>query len=133
MWQNQALQALYLVVFFDRLRVKIRDEGMVRNKAVCLTLSVLPDGTRDILRLCTEQIEGAKFWLRLFNKLRNRGVSDILVAVADELKRFPEAIEAALLLLCLALRNITAEWGRPSPEWKAAMNRSRSSTRIASE
>ncbi len=93
-WQNRPLETLYPVVFFDCLRVKIRDEGMVRNKAVYLALGVLADGSRDILGLWIEQTEGAKFWLKVFNELRNRGVEDILIAVVDGLKGFPEAIEA---------------------------------------
>lgn len=94
-WQNRALESMYPVVFFDCLRVKVRDEGVVRNKAVYLALGVLPDGTRDVLGLWIEQTEGAKFWLKVFNELRNRGVADILIAVVDGLKGFPQAIEAA--------------------------------------
>ncbi len=50
-WQHRALEPMYPVVFFDALRVKIRDEGVVRNKAVYMALGVLPDGTREILGL----------------------------------------------------------------------------------
>ena len=93
-WQVRPLECLYLVVFFDALRVKIRDEGVVRNKAVYLAIGVLPDGRRDVLGLWIEQTEGAKFWLKVFNDLRTRGVEDVLIAVVDGLKGFPEAIEA---------------------------------------
>ena len=93
-WQNRALDACYAIVFFDAIRVKIRDEGFVRNKAVYIALPVLPDGTREILGLWIEQTEGAKFWLRVMNELKNRGIQDILVAVVDGLKGFPEAINA---------------------------------------
>lgn len=93
-WQNRPLDATYLLVFFDALRVKIRDEGFVRNKAVYIALGVLPDGTKDILGLWIEQTEGAKFWLRVLNELKGRGVRDILIAVVDGLKGFPEAINA---------------------------------------
>ena len=93
-WQNRALDACYAIVFFDAIRVKIRDEGFVRNKAVYIALAVLPDGTREILGLWIEQTEGAKFWLRVMNELKNRGLQDILVAVVDGLKGFPEAINA---------------------------------------
>jgi putative transposase len=72
----------------------MRDEGVVRNKAVYLALGVLPDGSRDVLGLWIEQTEGAKFWLKVFNDLRTRGVEDVLIAVVDGLKGFPEAIEA---------------------------------------
>jgi putative transposase len=93
-WQNRPLEASYPLVFFDALRVKIRDEGLVRNKAVYIALGVQADGTKDILGLWIENTEGAKFWLRVMNELKNRGVSDVLVAVIDGLKGFPEAINA---------------------------------------
>jgi transposase-like protein len=92
-WQNRPLEPMYPVVFFDALRVKIRDEGVVRNKAVYLALAVLPDGRRDVLGLWIEQTEGAKFWLKVFNELKSRGVDDILIAVVDGLKGLAEAIE----------------------------------------
>lgn len=93
-WQSRPLEAMYPVVFFDALRVKIREEGVVRNKAVYLALGVLADGTRDILGLWIENTEGAKFWMKVFNDLRTRGTNDILIAVTDGLKGLPEALEA---------------------------------------
>src|SRR3954468_18287182 len=85
-WQNRPLDVLYAIVFFDALRVKVRDEGTVRNKAVYVALGVRHDGTKDVLGLWIEQTEGAKFWLRVMNELRDRGVQDILIAVVDGLK-----------------------------------------------
>jgi putative transposase len=93
-WQNRPLDACYPLVFFDAIRVKIRDEGFVRNKAVYIALGILPDGIKVILGIWIEQTEGAKFWLRVMNELKNRGVQDILIAVVDGLKGFPEAINA---------------------------------------
>ena len=93
-WQARPLEAIYPLVFFDALRVKIRDEGLVRNKAVHIALGVRADGTKEILGLWLEQNEGAKFWLRVMNELKNRGVEDVLIAVVDGLKGFPEAITA---------------------------------------
>jgi putative transposase len=94
-WQSRPLEPMYPVVFFDALRVKIRDDAVVRNKAVYLALGVLPDGTREVLGIWIEQTEGAKFWLKVFNELRSRGVQDILIAVVDGLKGLAEAIETA--------------------------------------
>ena len=94
-WQARPLDRVYAVVFFDALRVKIRDEGTVRSKAVYLALGVRADGRRDILGLWIEQTEGAKFWLKVFTDLRARGCEDILIAVTDGLKGMPEALEAA--------------------------------------
>ena len=94
-WQARPLEPMYPVVFFDALRVKIRDESVVRSKAVYLALAVLPDGTRDILGIWIEQTEGAKFWLKVFNDLKTRGCADILIAVTDGLKGMPEALAVA--------------------------------------
>lgn len=91
-WQSRPLETVYPIVFFDALRVKMRDEGVVRNKAVHLALAIREDGTREVLGLWIETNEGAKFWLRVLNELQHRGVSDILLAVVDGLKGFPEAI-----------------------------------------
>jgi putative transposase len=93
-WKNRPLESCYPLVFFDAIRVKIRDEGFVRNKAVYIALGILPDGNKEILGIWIEQTEGAKFWLRVMNELKNRGVGDILIAVVDGLKGFPEAISA---------------------------------------
>lgn len=93
-WQGRPLDACYPLVFFDAIRVKIRDEGFVRNKAVYIALGILPDGTKDILGIWIEQTEGAKFWLRVMNELKNRGLADMLIAVVDGLKGFPDAINA---------------------------------------
>ncbi len=93
-WQARPLEPVYPLVFFDALRVKIRDEGLVRNKAVHIALGVRADGGKEILGLWLEQNEGAKFWLRVMTELKNRGVEDVLLAVVDGLKGFPEAILA---------------------------------------
>lgn len=94
-WQNRPLEPVYPVIFFDALRVKIRDDGMVRNKAVYLALGVRRDGTREILGIWIENTEGAKFWLKVFNDLKNRGVADILIAVTDGLTGMEQALGAA--------------------------------------
>ena len=104
-WQTRALEPMYPVVFFDALRLKIRDEGTVKNKAVYLALGVDASGRKDVLGLWIEQTEGAKFWLKVFNDLKTRGTQDILICVVDGLRGFPEAIEAvfpqALIQTCI--------------------------------
>jgi putative transposase len=86
--------SLYAIVFFDAQRVKMRDEGTVRNKAVYLAIGVSADGRKDVLGIWIEQTEGAKFWMRVMSELKNRGVNDILIVVVDGLKGFPDAINA---------------------------------------
>jgi transposase-like protein len=104
-WQSRALEPMYPVVFFDALRLKIRDEGTVKNKAVYLALGVDASGRKDVLGLWIEQTEGAKFWLKVFNDLKTRGTRDILICVVDGLRGFPEAIEAvfpqAMIQTCI--------------------------------
>ncbi|PJN92764.1 IS256 family transposase, partial [Amaricoccus sp. HAR-UPW-R2A-40] len=90
--------AVYPVVIFDALRVKIRDKDsrIVKNKAVYLALG--DHGRRASARSWgsgSPRTRGAKFWLSVMTELRNRGVQDILIAVVDGLKGFPEAITAA--------------------------------------
>lgn len=94
-WQSRPLESVYPVVFFDALRVKIREDNVVRNKAVYLALGVRRDGTREVLGLWIETTEGARFWMKVFNDLKTRGVADILIAVTDGLSGMPAALEAA--------------------------------------
>ncbi|MEP6867662.1 MAG: IS256 family transposase [Novosphingobium sp.] len=110
-WQQRPLDPAYPLVFFDAIRVKIRDEGLVRNKAIHIALGARADGRKEVLGLWIEQNEGAKFWLRVMNELKNRGVDDIMLAVVDGLKGFPDAITAvfrdAVVQTCIVhlLRN----------------------------
>ena len=91
-WQARPLETVYPVVFFDALRVKVREDNVVRNKAVYLALGVRRDGSREILGLWIETTEGAKFWMKVFNDLKTRGVNDILIAVTDGLTGMPAAL-----------------------------------------
>ena len=91
-WQARPLEAMYPVVLFAALRVKIRQDGVVRNKAVYLALGMLADGTRDILGIWIENTEGAKFWMKVFNDMKTRGCNDVLIAVTDGLKGMGEAL-----------------------------------------
>ena len=96
-WQSRALERMYPIIIFDALRVKIRDADSrtVKNKAVYVALGVSRDGLREVLGLWIADNEGAKFWLSVMNELKNRGVQDVLIAVVDGLKGFPDAITVA--------------------------------------
>ncbi len=93
-WQNRPLEEVYPIVYFDAIRVKVRDEGHVINKAAYLAIGVRLDGIKDILGIWLEKEEGAKFWLKVITELQNRGLKDIFIACVDGLKGFPEAIES---------------------------------------
>lgn len=92
-WQNRMIDEVYPIVYFDAIRMKIRDDGHVLNKACYLAIGVDLDGQKDVLGIWIEKNEGAKFWLSVFTELKNRGLNDVLIACVDGLKGLPEAIE----------------------------------------
>jgi putative transposase len=104
-WQSRSLEAIYPIVYLDRLHLKIRDKGVVKTKAVYVAIGVNLEGVKDVLGLWVAQTEGAKFWLSILTELKNRGVQDVLIACVDGLKGFPEAIETvfpkAQVQLCI--------------------------------
>ena len=133
-WQNRPLDPVYPIMFFDALRVKIRDEGLVKNKAVYVALAYDGNGEKEVLGLWIEQTEGAEFWLKVGNELKSRGVNDILIAVVDGLKGVPETIitvfPQTLVQTCIVkaiyraaaadialtrLEEFEAEWGKRYP------------------
>jgi transposase-like protein len=110
-WQSRPLSAVYPILYFDALFVKTRQEGPVMTKAVYLALGINLEGEKELLGLWVAQTEGSKFWLSVFNELKNRGVQDCFIACVDGLKGLPEAVEAVFprtqVQLCIVhkLRN----------------------------
>jgi len=97
-WQSRPLDPVWPIVYLDALMVKVRDHGVVSNKAVYLALGVNLEGQKELLGLWMAKNEGAKFWLEILTELKTRGLEDVLIMCCDGLKGFPEAIEAALPL-----------------------------------
>ena len=93
-WRTRPLEAVYPIVWFDCLMVKVREDRSVRNRACYLAIGASVDGEREVLGIWWQETEGAKFWLAVLNDLHQRGVQDVLVACVDGLAGFPEAIEA---------------------------------------
>lgn len=93
-WQARPLDTVYPVIFLDAIICKVRDGGTVKNKAAHLAVGVNLDGQKEVLGIWLETVEGAKFWLRVMNELRSRGVEDVLIVVCDGLSGLPAAIEA---------------------------------------
>jgi len=94
-WQTRPLEPVYPIVYMDCIRLKIREDNKVINKAVYLALGVDVTGQKDLLGMWFSKNEGAKFWLNVLTELKNRGVQDILIACVDGLKGFPDAINTA--------------------------------------
>ncbi len=93
-WRTRPLDEVYPIVYFDAMRVKVREDRSVRNLACYFALGVNCDGEREVLGIWWQETEGAKFWLAVLNDLKRRGVHDVLISCVDGLKGFPEAIEA---------------------------------------
>ena len=92
--RRDRLDEVYAIVYFDAVRAKVRDEGLVRNKAVYLGVGVTCAGRKEVPGLWIEHTEGARFWYTVMNELKVRGLQDVLIAVVDGLKGFPETIES---------------------------------------
>jgi len=93
-WAKRPLEDIYPVVFLDCMVLKIREGGSVQRRALYLALGVTLEGERDVLGMWFQETEGAKFWMQVLTDLKQRGVSDILIACVDGLTGFPDAIEA---------------------------------------
>lgn len=91
-WQTRPLDSVYPILYLDALRVKVRDDGQVKNKAVHMAIGINMDGFKEVLGFWIEENEGSKFWLQILTELKNRGLQDILIACVDGLSGFPEAI-----------------------------------------
>ena len=93
-WQSRPLDRVYPVIFLDALVCKVRQDGTVKNKAAHLAVGVDVDGQKQVLGIWVETTEGAKFWLRVMNELKSRGVEDVLIVVCDGLTGLPAAVTA---------------------------------------
>ena len=94
-WQNRPLQRVYAIVFLDAIHFKVREDGLIRNKAAYMAIGVDLDGNKDVLGMWIGENESSKFWLSVLNELRNRGVEDILIISVDNLTGFSDAIRAS--------------------------------------
>jgi putative transposase len=94
-WQQRPLDAVYPVLYLDAIVVKVRSDHMVVNRPVYIAMAIDVDGQKHILGLWLGKgDEGAKFWLGVLTELKNRGLSDVLIACCDGLTGFGDAIES---------------------------------------
>jgi putative transposase len=93
-WRSRPLEAVYPIVYFDALHVKVTEDRSVRTRACYLAVGVTVDGDREALGIWWQDTEGSKFWLAVLNDLHQRGASDVLIACVDGLAGFPDAIAA---------------------------------------
>ena len=93
-WQSRPLETIYAIIYFDCFFVKVRQDKRILNKAVYVALGIDLEGKKDILGLWMSENESAKFWLNNLTELKNRGLSDILIACTDNLSGLSEAIRS---------------------------------------
>ncbi len=94
-WQDRPLESIYPICFVDAVHFSVRDESSVVKKAAYIVLGINEYGEKDVLGIWIGENESAKFWLSVFNDLKNRGVKDILILCSDGLTGMKEAIQAA--------------------------------------
>ncbi|MCU0420619.1 MAG: IS256 family transposase [Cyclobacteriaceae bacterium] len=92
-WQSRPLEPVYCIVWMDAMHYKVKEEGRIVSRAVYHILGINTEGRKDLLGMYVSESEGANFWLSVLSDLRNRGVSDMLIACIDNLNGFSEAIE----------------------------------------
>ncbi|OLG42591.1 transposase, partial [Xanthomonas oryzae pv. oryzae] len=104
-WQLRPLEAIYPIVWLDRIVVKVQHNKQVINKAAHVVLGVNLRGEKQVLGLWLAEHEGAQYWLSVLTELRHRGVRDIYIACMDGLKGLPKAVQAVfpqtLTQLCI--------------------------------
>lgn len=93
-WRSRTLESFYPILFLDALVISVREDGKVIKKSIYMALAINLEGRKELLGLWIDQSEGAKFWLRILNELKNRGLQDVLISAVDGLTGFPEAIAA---------------------------------------
>ena len=93
-WQNRPLESVYPIVYIDAIWLKIRDGGVVVNKACHVAVGVDVEGRKQVLGLWLGATEGAKFWANVLTEIRNRGASDILILCCDGLTGLPAAVNS---------------------------------------
>ena len=94
-WQSRPLDPMYPILYLDAIVVKVRTDGRVTNRPVYIAMAVDLDGAKHVLGLWLGTgDEGSKYWLGVLTEIKNRGVTDILIACCDGLTGFSDAIEA---------------------------------------
>ena len=94
-WQQRPLSSIYPIVFVDAIHFSVRDNGIIKKKAAYIILGINEEGKKDVLTIEIGENESSKYWLGVFNNLKNRGVKDILILCADGLSGMKEAISVA--------------------------------------
>jgi transposase-like protein len=104
-WQNRPLENIYPIIWLDAMHFKVRENGVVKAKAIYSILGVTLEGQKEVIGIYFGNHESSSFWRQVLNDLKLRGVQDICIACIDNLQGFADAIEdtypATEVQLCL--------------------------------
>lgn len=94
-WKNRRLDDIYPFVYIDAIHFNVKENGAIGKKAAYVAMGISKNGIKEVLGIYIGENESAKFWMTVFNNLKNRGIKDILVLSSDGLTGIKEAIEVA--------------------------------------
>lgn len=94
-WKTRRLEEVYPFVYIDAIHFNVKENGVVGKKAAYVAMGISTNGIKEVLGIYVGENETSKFWMTVFNNLKNRGLKDILILSSDGLTRIKEAIQVA--------------------------------------
>jgi len=91
-WLTRSLESYYPIVFVDAIHIKIHRKRSVENEAFYVVMAVKEDKTREVLGIFNRPSESATGWKDMFQALKERGVKEIGLTVADGLRYLEDAL-----------------------------------------
>lgn len=94
-WKTRRLEEIYPFVYIDAIHFNVKENGVIGKKAAYVAMGISKEGIKEVLGIYIGENESSKFWMTVFNNLKNRGLKDILVLSSDGLSGIREAIQVA--------------------------------------
>lgn len=94
-WKSRRLEEVYPFVYIDAIHFNVKENGVIGKKAAYVAMGISKSGMKEVLGIYIGENETSKFWMTVFNNLKNRGLKDILVLSSDGLTGIKEAIATA--------------------------------------
>lgn len=94
-WKTRRLEEIYPFVYIDAIHFNVKENGVIGKKAAYIAMGISKEGIKEVLGIYIGENESSKFWMTVFNNLKNRGLKDIIVLSSDGLTGIKEAIEIA--------------------------------------
>ena len=94
-WKSRRLEEIYAFVYIDAIHFNVKENGVVGKKAAYVVMGISKIGIKEVLGIYIGENETSKFWITVFNNIKNRGVKDILILSSDGLSGIKEAIQVS--------------------------------------